>query len=61
MKDSNVVKCAWCDSEGQPIVSKISVERGGVVVRRCEHCDGILASYFDEDRIVLENVRTFIS
>ena len=53
------VMCCWCKKETNPVVKKERSDHDSIIIRKCEFCDNILASYLDEDEIVLKKVRSF--
>ena len=53
------VKCAWCGKETGAAVTREKSDYGNIVVRKCTECDKIIASYLDEDKTILEKVRSF--
>ena len=53
------VQCAWCEETVVPQVKIVNKENGNVKERRCPKCSGILAAYLEEERLVLEKVRSF--
>lgn len=53
------VKCAWCEKENVPDITKEKSDYGDIVVRKCSQCGNIMGSYLDEKRPVLEKVRSF--
>ena len=53
------VTCPWCGKESTPRLSKEKSDYGDMIVRKCGLCEKILASYLDEEKTVLEKVRTF--
>lgn len=59
MEKEKKIKCPWCEKETIPSVSKEKSDYADIVVRRCTECKTIIATYLDEDRTVLEKVRTF--
>ena len=61
MAGTKMVKCPWCEKENIPKVSKEKSDYTDIVVRKCSECGKILASYLDEEGIILEKVRTFQS
>lgn len=53
------VKCTLC---GEMVVLHIRIihnDYGNVKERRCPRCNAILAAYLEEERRVLEKVRSF--
>jgi len=59
MRMEKEVKCPWC---GKVVNTKLEVltgKFGKIKEWRCEDCDGIIAAYLDEDKTVLQKVRTF--
>ena len=59
MEGKTSIKCPWCEKEGTPSTTKEKSNYGEILVRRCSGCGNIISSYLDEDRVVLEKVRTF--
>jgi len=53
------VVCPWCGKSVVPEVSISHKEHGKVKERRCPKCNAIIAAYLDEERKILERVRTF--
>jgi len=53
------VKCAWCEKESIPQTTKERSDYGDIIVRRCSLCGKIMASYLDEKRKILGEVRIF--
>ena len=59
MGEKKQVKCAWCEKETTANRTKEKSDYGEIVVMRCSQCGNIMASYLDEERVVLEKVRSF--
>lgn len=59
MSQEEKVKCPWCSSEEGVDLKKERSDYADIIVRRCKACGKIISSYLDEDRVVLERVRTF--
>ena len=59
MKKDEKVKCAWCEKETAPKIHKEKSDYGKIAVWTCSRCGKILAIYLDEQKTILEKVRTF--
>ena len=59
MEAEKAVKCPWCQEETVATVSKDKSEYGNIIIRECGECNKVISSYLDEEKIILEKVRTF--
>ena len=59
MEGEKKLKCPWCEKETGVNVSEETSDYAKIVVRRCSQCGSVIAAYLDENRPVLEKVRTF--
>lgn len=53
------VRCPWCQREVEVRITREKTDYAGIVVRRCGGCEQVISAYLEEERNVLENVRTF--